>query len=301
MVEIVRSLVVVLAACGGSSDPPRCACEAPGAVETLGTLPAGLTETSGLAASRAQPGVLFAHNDSGDSARVFALDTTGQLLATIAIAGATNVDWEDIAVGPCAPGKQTQCIYVGDIGDNDGVRDAVRIYRLAEPNVLFDAGPVTLSVTADAQTFVYPDGIHHNAETLLVDPSTADIFVVTKEAAGVPSQVFELPAPLELGTTPTTATAIATLPFPGATEPDVSGGDVSPCGDSILLRLGSAALYELAVPAGGHLADAFAATPRALPIANEPNGEAIAWTADGAAYITTSEGGGEALHRVACR
>src|SRR5438045_5677919 len=76
---------------------PSCAlCAAYGTPSSRGPVPDALTELSGIAASRAQPGVYYVHNDSGDSPRIFALDRAGTELGQLCLAGATNVDWEDI-------------------------------------------------------------------------------------------------------------------------------------------------------------------------------------------------------------
>jgi hypothetical protein len=88
-----------------------------------------LPEASGLAASRRTPGVLWAHNDSGDPF-VFALTATGGVKGRVFVTGARVWDWEDIAVGPCANGT---CLYIADIGDNDRRRQSVTIYRTPEP------------------------------------------------------------------------------------------------------------------------------------------------------------------------
>ena len=96
-------------------------CRYPGAPTSAGTLASpGLVETSGLAASRVHPNVLYAHNDSGDSARIFVVGTNGAAQGVVSVTGAPAVDWEDIAVGKCPSGS---CVFVGDIGDNDKVRD----------------------------------------------------------------------------------------------------------------------------------------------------------------------------------
>src|SRR6266566_1484018 len=58
-------------------------------------------ESSGIAASRAHPGVLWTHNDSGDDAYVYATDLAGADRGVVRIRGARAVDWEDIALGPC--------------------------------------------------------------------------------------------------------------------------------------------------------------------------------------------------------
>ena len=93
----------------------------------------GLTELSGLAASRRHPGLFYAHNDSGDVARVYVLDASGSVVGRIALTGAAHVDYEDIAVGPSPDGEPW--VHVGDVGDNaarDGrgtPRDAIAVYR----------------------------------------------------------------------------------------------------------------------------------------------------------------------------
>ena len=80
-----------------------------------------ITEASGLAGSRVNPGVLWTHNDSGGLPRVFALDLTGHLLGTWNLPGVNANDYEDIAVGP-GPEAGVSYLYVGDIGDNGVVK-----------------------------------------------------------------------------------------------------------------------------------------------------------------------------------
>ena len=109
-------------------DDGGCSCAAWGASATVGTLgDPELVELSGLAASRVHPGVLYAHNDSGDSARFFAMTLTGAPLGRFSLAGAVAHDIEDIAVGPCPQGS---CVYLGDIGDNLTMRSDDTVYRI---------------------------------------------------------------------------------------------------------------------------------------------------------------------------
>ncbi len=75
-----------------------------------------LRESSGVAVSHRDPGVLWSINDSGNPATLFATDTLGRPLAAIAVTGAENVDWEAIAAGPC--GTAGTCLYIADTGDN---------------------------------------------------------------------------------------------------------------------------------------------------------------------------------------
>src|SRR5207245_2694818 len=90
-------------------------------------------ESSGIAASRAHPGVLWTHNDSGDDAYVYATDLAGADRGVVRIRGARAVDWEDIALGPC-PTQRAACLYIADTGDNEMTRKSVVIYAMAEPD-----------------------------------------------------------------------------------------------------------------------------------------------------------------------
>ena len=93
---------------------------------------ANATEVSGLAVSRQSPKVFWIHND-GDRDRVFALNGSGELLATYQISRALS-DFEDIAIGP-GPDPTRDYLYFGDIGSNSAVRNKIRIYRALEPKV----------------------------------------------------------------------------------------------------------------------------------------------------------------------
>src|SRR6185295_19059380 len=86
-------------------------------VQVGATSSATLSEASGIVGSRSLAGVLWTHNDSGDSARFFALGTDGTLLGQFSLTGGFNVDWEDIALGP-KPGGGNY-LYLADIGDKN--------------------------------------------------------------------------------------------------------------------------------------------------------------------------------------
>ena len=167
-------------------------------------------ETSGIAASRRANGVWWLHNDSGDSARVFAVGNDGRDLGEYALTGAAAVDWEDIAVGP-GPAAGVSYVYLADIGDNARSRTAVQVYRVPEPLVdtFGTPGPPLALGGVENLTFTYPDG-PHDAEALLVDPSTGQLFVITKDLNGGVARVFRAPAGLGAGST-TVLTPVATV------------------------------------------------------------------------------------------
>jgi hypothetical protein len=240
-----------------------------------------LVELSGIAESRKSPGVFWAHNDSGDSARFFALAADGRHLGTLALTGAGARDWEGMAIG-AGEAAGDWFLYAGDIGDNSAVRPDVRVYRVLEPDVDPGAAPVDLAAPADTLTVVYPDGAH-NAETLLLDPLADELLIVTKEAPA--GAVFRVPGPFVPGAV-VTAERVAEIGVAIATA-----GDISPAGDEILVRgYGSASLWRRV--GDESLADAFAREACAVPLVAEPQGEAIAFAADGSGYYSATEGPG---------
>ena len=243
-------------------------------------------ELSGIVASLAHDGVFYVHNDSGDSARFFAIDATGKELATFKVSGATAVDWEDIARAPCPAGT---CLFFGDIGDNNAERDDYAVYRVTEPTAITDG-----SVTAEKLPFTYPDG-HHNSETLLADPATGGLFVVTKTVGT--SSVYAFPLPLTPGKSVVlTKAGDISLPIMPSL---ITGGDVHPFGRGVLLRTYTA-VWLFPQAQGMSVADALVGEPCAAPTPDEDQGEAIGWLASGAGFVTTGEGKHEPMYRVAC-
>lgn len=277
--------IAAILGCGDSSAAGECVeCPAAAVIGALGD--PQIRETSGITASWAHPGVWYVHNDAGDVARLFAIAGDGALRATLTL-DAPNVDWEDIARGPC---NGAQCLYVGDIGDNDGVRAVYAVYRVAEPVQLIDS-----AVAAEPLPFTYPDG-PHDAETLLVDPANGQITVVTKVESG-DSSIYEFPLPLRPGERVVLEPAGSVRPPQGS--PRITGGDVHPDGTSVLLRTRSGVFYYSKRP-DQSVASALAGDGCAGPKLDEEQGEAIAWTVAGDAWVSVGEGVGAALHRVAC-
>jgi hypothetical protein len=175
-----------------------------------------ITESSGLAASRAHPGIYWTHNDQ-DQPRIFAVDSkTGETVATITLRGVGQPrDMEAISVGPDG------AVYVGDIGDNlDGSWDHVWIYRFPEPEQLRDQ-------TVDATQFdvKYADGAR-NAEALMVHPKTGRVYIASKNEDG--GGLYEGPATLKTGQT-NVFRRIGEVPW-------VTDGAFSPDGKQLVLR-----------------------------------------------------------------
>ncbi len=249
-----------------------------------------ITESSGLAASKCQPNVYWTHNDSGDDAFIYAINRSGGRLGTWRVIGASNVDWEDIALFKDSQGNCT--IYIAEIGDNSNKRSEHIIYRLSEPTVTpadADSSRQQPRETGRAQEvrFSYPDS-NPNAETLLVEPKTANIYVVTKRLTG-PAGVYRIRS--EYGTDQVVkAEKIADISLPAIPNGLVTGGAVSPDGRSVVICDYSRA-YELTLPDNSkNFDDIWEQQPETIDVGKRKIGEAVTYTPDGLSLILTSEG-----------
>ena len=311
-------VLALLAACGGGGGGDRqspvehaaAICAATPDASAASVAWPDITEASGLASSRIDDGLLWVHNDSGDSARVFAIDRQGALRSVYTLAGAEALDWEDMAAGP-GPESGVDYLYLADIGDNAAQRAEIVVYRVREPQVGGGDTPVPEVELTGVETLTlgYPDRAH-DAETLLVDPISGDLVIVTKELATGVSLVFHAPAPFDANA-PVTLEQAGQIDFrsfvssvtPPADAPALvagvpflpTAGDVSPTGDLIAIRT-YGTVWVWSRDEGTSLADAFAAAPCEAPSAIEPQGETIALDPDGKGYTTVSEGANPPLH-----
>ena len=250
---------------------------------------AAAREISGLAASRRNPGVLWVHNDSGDTQRIFAVAPSGRLLGTFVVSTRLQVDWEDIAVGP-GPTPGASYLYIGDIGGNSG-RHSVTVFRAPEPSVSASGVPEDRALAGVvALKTTYPGSERYNAETLLVDPRTPDIYVVTKSKTQ-PQKVFRYPAARQNASVVYPLELVTQLQLPG----EATGGDFSPDGSEILIKGYSwGQLYRRG--AAEPTPDAFRHSPCSVPTAW---GEAAGYAADSSGYYMTNEGSFKPIFRFA--
>jgi hypothetical protein len=259
-----------------------------------------LDEASGIAQGIRSPGVLYVQNDSGDSARFFALDArTGKTLAVYDVPGATNHDWEDIAVAPDSRGVPS--VWISDAGDNDYNRSEVQIYRVDEPRVDPRGTGATLQTSKpDEWRLNYPDG-PQNVESLMVAPG-GQMYLANKVILG-DTTVFSVPLQPDADAV-RTVTQIGyfqtretnTVGGPNALgQLTVTGGALSPSGNLLVLRTYTDA-YLWRVGAGG-VAAALTRAPVVTPLPAQPQGEGI--TFDGNRLLTDSEKVGSTVWSVA--
>lgn len=245
-----------------------------------------LLEVSGIVASRRQAGILWAHNDSGHKPQLFALNDRGELKGVYQVSGAKIRDWEDIALGP-GPDPNQDYLYIGDIGDNRARYPFVTVYRVPEPNLASKTTPAK-HITGPCTAFrlTYPDGAR-DAETLLVDPLSRDLYIISKR--DLFSRVYRAPAPLlESGTIP--LSLVTLLPWGLAT-----GGDIAPDGQHLVIRSMSHAMIWPR-PDQGSIWQNLRLPGRHIQLLNEPQGEAICFDSEGKTLYTISEGQNPHVH-----
>jgi hypothetical protein len=269
---------------------PKCGFLAP--VATGSIMEEGLNEISGIAVSRKNPRVIWVVEDSGNGGQVHAVNDAGRLLATYTIGGAA-LDMEDLAIGP-GPGGANY-LYIGDIGDNTGMRPSVAVYRAPEPDVAFDqvaiSGPLLM---LEPLPFKYPDG-SYNAEALIVDPATQDLYIISKDGFTKPNSIYRLAAPHQPATLRTVEWLGATYGGPG-TDLAVSAADISADGKRIMVRSLRSATHYTRETGVSILDTILKGTACDAELAMEDKGESISFSATG--YFSISEGTKVPLHFV---
>ena len=209
-------------------------------------------------------------NDSGDGPVVYVLDPrTGRTVGRSTYAG------DAVDVEALTPGLGGD-VWVGDIGDNNGVRAGVQVYRLP---ALRDGDREVPSTRYD---LAYPGGAR-DAETLLVQPRTGRLYVVSKEFMG--GTVYAAPRRLR-SDGPNQLRPIGRAPG------IVTDGAFFPDGRHVVLRDYSRAyvLDTTRVPWR---------SVGSVELPDQPQGEGVAVRADGRNLLVSSEGERQPVQAVA--
>jgi hypothetical protein len=152
-------------------------------------IPYQLRECSGIIYYN---GGIWTHNDSGGGAEIYKLDiTTGEILQTVHIANARNVDWEDIA-------QDSLFIYIGDFGNNNGTRNDLCVYQLPKsliiPKRYSEVNATKISFRyADQEDFTSrPRNHNYDCEALLSNGDS--LYLFTKNWQDLNTRLYSLPA-----------------------------------------------------------------------------------------------------------
>jgi hypothetical protein len=151
-------------------------------------LPDLVEETSGIIKYQ---NLIWTFNDSGGKPQIYGINLLNDSVKqVITLKNAINNDWEDIA-------QDSSYIYIGDFGNNQGMRDSLVIYRIAKSSIPTSGNT---EVLAESIVFTYPD---YTPVAVPVSWSAFDcealvemnnnLYVFTKDWTNGTSTIYSLP------------------------------------------------------------------------------------------------------------
>ena len=221
-----------------------------------------LVEASGLEESFRNPGYFWTHNDSGGKPILYLIDINGKIKLEVELKGLKNKDWEEIIT---VYEEGVPSIYVGEVGDNRGIRDDIALFRIEEPKLNGQAKIQIDREDIEVMPLAYKEG-PRDAEAILYDFATKEFVLVTKREKH--SMVYSFPF------TPSDKKVVieskGTVPSRNFTAADMNQEG------EILLKHYASIFYwgESSVPAVDRLLDW---DPISINYSPEPQGEAICW------------------------
>ncbi len=279
----------------------------------------GLTEASGLAARRAAPGLLYAHNDSGHWPLLHVFDRAGNPRGSARIP-ALPLDWEDLAA---ARVDGRALLLVADTGDHLRARERALLFLLEEPDLRTDPGGSVLargrSVRAERGRLpaprlfatigvTYPGG-PADVEAAAIDADGGRVILAERTGPGAAARLFAVPLPGFPHPEPAEGKGEAVGeprrlagPWTLAAEavvigrlrlPPITGMDISPEGRRcVCVSLHEGFLFRREEGEGWEAA--FGRAPERIPLPELPQIEAVCFGAEGSGLFLTSEtrGGG---------
>jgi hypothetical protein len=151
----------------------------------IAQIPLEVEESSGLILYN---NLLWTFNDSGGENKLFGLNFSGEIVMEITIENGTNVDWEDIA-------QDEQNIYIGDFGNNSGVRKDLKIYKIKKSDI--DNGSTVMASEID---FSYAEQEDFNPRALntpfdceAITDFKGTLNIFTKDWVDETTSVYQIP------------------------------------------------------------------------------------------------------------
>jgi hypothetical protein len=188
-------------------------------------LPPALDEASGVAVSRAHPGVFWVHGD-GREPLLFAVDASGTRVGRFSLAADAFIDWEDMEIAAC---HSIDCLYLADTGDNEEERPDLRILRLPEPD---PRGGASTTEVEELRVRL-PDG-GRDVEAIFVLPGER-LHLVTK-GRNHPVTIYRNAGPLRVDSVVLLEEVQRLGDAPRALPRQVTGASASPDGTRVAIR-----------------------------------------------------------------
>lgn len=276
-----------------SSDPSVGSGDSPAATnqDSASITDPRLTEISGLASSLLSQSRLWAVNDSGQPAHLFAIKHTGEVEDVFSVA-VENRDWESLT---SFINNGSTMLLLADTGDNLESVGEYQLHLLAEPDTTSSRLPALTPVATIK--FRYPDGAH-NSEAVAVDERNQQIVLVTKSEDR--RQVYTLPLNLvqqrevqtanfegPLAEIPRTAMDNIALALTGIDLSAVTGLEIDNYGNAWALTYRG--VYQWTRHNDESWGAAFARSPKLITRHGLQQAEAVALLGDTGELIITSE------------
>ncbi len=151
------------------------------------TLSSTLNENSGLLWWNEN---LWTHNDGSGAPVLYAIDSsTGNIVRTVAITNAVNVDWEDLA-------QDADYIYIGDCGNNaSGNRTDLKIYRISKNDIQESDNVIAgiINFSFEDQTDFTPQGANNtNFDCEAIIAYESNLYLFTRNWIDKQTNLYEL-------------------------------------------------------------------------------------------------------------
>ena len=184
------------------------------------------------------------------------------------------------------------CLYVGDVGDNEKIRDNISVYKVKEPKI----DPLLSYVVENTdewtvRNYTYPTGAH-NCESMMIDPNTRDLVFVTKSLEYPFAEVYH--TLLDNNETSSTDTVLTEAGIT-ITLPDATDATISADGQVVIIRLYMGAFLWPRNAQGEQrpLLEILKEPQCLISVGLQKQGEGVALSPSGTSYYVHSEGVGE--------
>jgi len=189
------------------------------AIHKIGKMPPQIVETSGLARI-AGKNTLWTHNDGGNPAMLFEVQTSGKVASTLALSQLKNVDWEDLAQDNAGN------LYLADVGNNNNQRRDLQIYKInpAKPEAV---QTIKLRYADQTQFPPAPNARNFDCEAVVWHADKLYLFSKNRSKTNRYVRLYSMPAQAgSYAPAPQDSIQINTM---------VTGADVSPDGRTLAL------------------------------------------------------------------
>lgn len=179
-------LASVLSSCTYTFYSTTCDYPVPGIMHKLTTISDTLYETSGMQRSGNE---FISFNDSGGEPKLYLFGKNGNIVGILPDRGALNIDWETMA-------EDDEYYYIGDVGNNRGIRDTLIIYRVPKSK----SGLESWDISQNIINFVYNEEVSrdgrgrysHDCEAALAYRDS--IYLFAKDWVKQETRVYALPS-----------------------------------------------------------------------------------------------------------